>query len=166
MHVHLLSHVQLFLTVWTVACQPPLYMEFSRKEYWSGLPFPSVRDLPDPGVAPASPAFPALTDGFFTTEPPKKPHCNTNHYRGKYSRGLTRIHTKIYSYDHSENDNFPTGWENQRLLYQKDAHVFEFTCLIFLNLKYNTQPMRKRLLLIQYVVTKKNCIKHLHLKII
>ena len=135
----LLSHVQLFLTTWNVACQAPLSMEFSRKERWSGVPFPSLRDLPDPGVEPASPAFPALADGFFTTEPLKKPHCNTNNYRGKNSRGLTRIRTKIYPYDHSENENFPTGWENQRLLYQKNAHVFiEFTCLIFLTLKYNT----------------------------
>ena len=44
------SHVSLFVTPGTVACQAPLSMEFSRKEYWSGLPFPSPRDLPDPGL--------------------------------------------------------------------------------------------------------------------
>ena len=49
-------------------------MEFSRQEHWSGLPFPSLRDLPDPGMEPASLAQPALTGGFFTTEPPGKPH--------------------------------------------------------------------------------------------
>ena len=42
---------------WTVACQAPLSMGFSRREYWSGLPFPSPEDLPDPGVKPRSPAL-------------------------------------------------------------------------------------------------------------
>ena len=42
------SHVQPFMTLWTVACKAPLSMEFSRQEYWSGLPFPTPRDLPDP----------------------------------------------------------------------------------------------------------------------
>ena len=42
-------------------------MEFSRQEYWSGLPFPSPGDLPDPGIEPASPESPALAGGFFTT---------------------------------------------------------------------------------------------------
>ena len=44
---------------WTVACQAPLSMEFSRQEYWSGLPFPSLGDLPDPGIEPRSPALQA-----------------------------------------------------------------------------------------------------------
>ena len=47
----MLSCVQLFMTSWTVAHQAPLSIEFSRQEYWSGLPFPPARDLPDPGVA-------------------------------------------------------------------------------------------------------------------
>ena len=45
-------------TPWPVACQVPLSMEFSRQEYWSGLPFPSSGDLPDPGIEPISLAFP------------------------------------------------------------------------------------------------------------
>ena len=48
----------------------PLSMEFSRQEYWSGLPFPSPENLPNPGIKPVSPA---LTGRFFTTEPPGKP---------------------------------------------------------------------------------------------
>ena len=44
-------------------------MEFSRQEYWSGLPFPSPGDLPDPGTEPTSPVSPALAGGFFTTVP-------------------------------------------------------------------------------------------------
>ena len=54
------SCVQLFTTLWTVACQAPLPMGFSRQEYWSGLPFPPLGDLPDPGIEPASPVSPAL----------------------------------------------------------------------------------------------------------
>ena len=45
------------VTPWTVARQAPLSMEFSRQEYWSGLPFPSPGDFPDPGIEPGSPAF-------------------------------------------------------------------------------------------------------------
>ena len=45
-----LSCVQLFVTLWTIACQAPLSTEFSRQEYWSGLPFPTPGDLPDPGI--------------------------------------------------------------------------------------------------------------------
>ena len=48
------SRVQLFATLWTIACQAPLSMGFSRKDYWSELPFPSLGDLPDPGIKPIS----------------------------------------------------------------------------------------------------------------
>ena len=66
----LVSHVQLFETPWTVACQVPLTMEFSRQEYWSGLPFPSPGDLPDPRIEPVSPA---LWADSLPHEPPGKP---------------------------------------------------------------------------------------------
>ena len=49
----------LFATPWTVACQAPLSMEFSRQEYWSEYPFPSPGDLPNPGIKPRSPALQA-----------------------------------------------------------------------------------------------------------
>ena len=52
-----LSRVQLFVTLWTVAYQAPLAMGFSRQEYWSGLPFPSPGDLPNPGIEPMYPAL-------------------------------------------------------------------------------------------------------------
>ena len=51
---------QLFAKPWTIACQAPLSIEFSRHEYWSGLPFLSPGDLPNPGIEPVSPASPAL----------------------------------------------------------------------------------------------------------
>ena len=57
MKVKLLSRVRLFVTPWTVARQAPLSMGFSRQEYWSGLPFPSSGDLPNPGIEPGSPAL-------------------------------------------------------------------------------------------------------------
>ena len=63
----MLSHVQLFVTLWTVAYQGPPSMEFSRQEYWSGLPFPLPGDLPNPGIKPTSLTSPALAGGFFTT---------------------------------------------------------------------------------------------------
>ena len=57
----------------TVAHQAPLSMGFSRPEYWSGLPFPTPGDLPDPGIEPTSPVSPALTGRFFTIGSPGKP---------------------------------------------------------------------------------------------
>ena len=60
-----LSRVQLLVTPWTVACQAPLFMELSRQEYWSALPFPSPEDLSDPGIELVSPAL----EADFFTEP-------------------------------------------------------------------------------------------------
>ena len=68
--VKLLSCVRLFATPWTVAYQAPPFMGFSRQEYWSGLPFPSPGDLPDPGIKPRSPTSQA---DALTSEPPGKP---------------------------------------------------------------------------------------------
>ena len=70
------SHVQLFATRWTVACQALLSLEVSRQEYWSGLPFPTTEDLSDPGIEPISLASPMLIGGFFTTAPPVCVHLH------------------------------------------------------------------------------------------
>ena len=66
--VQLLSHVLLFVAPWIVAHQAPLSMGFSRQEYWSGLPFPPLGDLPDPGIEPMSLVSPTMAGRFFTTE--------------------------------------------------------------------------------------------------
>ena len=68
--VKLLSRVRLSATPRTVAYQAPPSMKFSRQEYWSGLPFPSPGDLPDPGIEPGSPTLQADT---LPSEPPGKP---------------------------------------------------------------------------------------------
>ena len=60
-------HVQLFAAPWTVACQAPLSMEFSRQEYWNVLPFSIPGNAPYLGTEPTSLASPALASGFFTT---------------------------------------------------------------------------------------------------
>ena len=67
---HALSHfscVPLFVTLWTIVCQAPLSMGFSRQEYWSGSPCPPPGDLPDPGAEPGSPALQADS---LPSEPP------------------------------------------------------------------------------------------------
>ena len=74
MKVKSLSRFRLFATPWTIAYHSPQSMEFSRQEYWSGLPFPSPGDLPDPGIEPR---FPALLADALPSEPP-----------GKTTRGL------------------------------------------------------------------------------
>ena len=63
--MHVCCHVWLFVTLWIVARQAPLFMDFSRQEYWSGLPFPPPRDLPHPGIKPMSITFLALSGEVF-----------------------------------------------------------------------------------------------------
>ena len=99
------SHVQLFVTLWTVAHQAPLSIGFPRQEYWSGLPFPTLGDLPNPGIEPTSPMSPVLQadssplshqgcpkeDKFLT----KKSSFKTNHLK-------TLVHQTILNINHSE----------------------------------------------------------------
>ena len=84
-----LSRVQLFATLWTVAYQAPLSMEFFRQEYWSGLPFPPSGDLPHPGTELTSPA---LTGSFFTLDLPGKSYSIDVIVLGKIS-DITCAHT-------------------------------------------------------------------------
>ena len=63
-----LSGVQLFATLWTIACQAPLSIGFSRQRYWSGLAFLSPAHLHHPGIKPTSPVSPALQADFLPAE--------------------------------------------------------------------------------------------------
>ena len=74
--VKLLSRVRLFVTPWPVAYQAPLSVGFSRQEYWSGLPFPSPGDLPDPGIDPGL------------------PHCRQTLYRLRHQGSPIKENTK------------------------------------------------------------------------
>ena len=74
--------VRLFATPWTKACQAPMSLEFSRQEYWSGLPFPSLGDLPDPGIEPGSPALHADS---LLSEPSEM--CNIKHFLLQFFHG-------------------------------------------------------------------------------
>ena len=62
----MLDHFRLFVALWTIALEAPLFMGFPRQEYWSGLPFPPPGDLPDPGIKLGSLALEA---DAFTSEP-------------------------------------------------------------------------------------------------
>ena len=81
------SHIQLFVTLWTVACQAPLSMGFSRQGYWSGLPRSPPGDLPDLGIELTVLTSPAVAGRFFTASATwealgarwlsgKEPSCN------------------------------------------------------------------------------------------
>ena len=90
-----LSHVQLSVTLWTVTYQASPSMGFSRQEYWSGLPFPSPGDLPDPGIEPGSPALGA---DALTSEPPllkkgrkKKRKLSKKERRGEKRKGKGKV---------------------------------------------------------------------------
>ena len=83
-----LSHVQLFVTPWTVAYQASPSVGFSRQEHWSGLPFPPAGDLPHPGIEPASPTLQADP---LPSEPPGKPEVTramAYDKAGPYASGL------------------------------------------------------------------------------
>ena len=82
-----LSRVRLFATPWTVARQVPLSMEFSRQEYWSGLPFPTPADLLDPGIKPTSPV---LSGEFFTTGSTREGLFPTRWYIFQYPKVVLR----------------------------------------------------------------------------
>ena len=77
-------------TSWTVAHQAPLSLGFFGQQYWSGLPFPTPGDLPNPGIKPV---YPALAGGFFSTEPPGKLYISISMV---YHRILTIV-SKLYS---------------------------------------------------------------------
>ena len=86
-----LSHVQLFVTPWTIASQAPQSMAFSRQECWSELPFPSPGDLPNPGIEPGSPA---LQPDALPSEPPGKPKTDYN-YNAVLIKILMTFFTKL-----------------------------------------------------------------------
>ena len=104
--VKLLSRIRLFATPWTVAHQAPPSMGFSRQEYWSGLPFPSPGNLPDPEIGSRSPALQA---DALTSEPPGKPttlyewwvlrfsvYHNTADYKMKIIHNTAEFDFKIF----------------------------------------------------------------------
>ena len=97
----MLSHVQLFVTPWTVAHKALLSMEFSMQEYWSGLPCLPPGDCPNPETEPMFPASPTLAGRFFTTEPsapwqswpllphlPPGPWCYNDAFHEKFHENL------------------------------------------------------------------------------
>ena len=101
-----LSHVQLFATLWTVAHQAPLSMGFTRQEYWSGVPFPSPGDLPDPGIEPWPPALQA---DALPCEPPGKP--TGWHGSDQIPPFLFLPHETFYSWS---NEDLRCGWQCYR----------------------------------------------------
>ena len=103
-----LSCVQLFATLWTVAHQAPPSVGFSRQEYWSGLPFPSPRDLPDLGIEPRSPELQA---DALTSEPPGKPCWSQCLFTVLKILGLLRIMLNLL-YLCSINGTIKPGWQH------------------------------------------------------
>ena len=109
------NHVQLFATLWTIAHQSPLSMEFSRQKDWSRLSFPTLGDLPDPGIKPASPASPALAGRFFTTEPP-----GMLYWRKLYkSKAKSWCGTPPYTADTGTTKQLSSGFGRETISYGK-----------------------------------------------
>ena len=103
-----LSRVRLFGTPWTVVHQVPPSVGFPRQEYWSGLPFPSPGDLPDPGIEPMSPAFPALAGRFFTLC-----HLGSPHKMVQFSCSVMSNSLQVHRLQHTR---FPLSITNSQSL--------------------------------------------------
>ena len=88
------------MTPWTIACQTPLSMEFSRQEYGSGLPLPSPGDLSDSGFKPVSLASPALVGGFFTTSATWEAPFHTVSYKHLHLVKNLNTHTHTHTHTH------------------------------------------------------------------
>ena len=87
-----LSRIQLFVIPWTVACQAPLSMAFSRQEYWSGLPFPPPGDFSNPGIEPSSPVSPALQADSLLLSHRESPENLSNGSMRRHVRGCSFQH--------------------------------------------------------------------------
>ena len=92
------SHIQLLATPWTIACQAPLSIGFSRQEYWSGLTCPPPGNLPNRGIKPASLTFPALAGRYFTTRATWEDYVCVCIYM--YMCVYIYTHTHIHIYTH------------------------------------------------------------------
>ena len=90
-----LSHVRLFATPWTVAYQAPPSMGFSRQECWSGLPFSSPGDLPDPGIEPGSPTLQA---DALSSEPPGNPRRFRAETKFYAIEKISYLHIYLHTY--------------------------------------------------------------------
>ena len=143
-----LSHVRLFVTPWTIAYQAPLSMGFSRQEYWSGLPFPSPGDLPNPGIKPR---FPALQADSLPAEPPGTP----SHLQGppqispSWPQGdlsdpcpCEFYSNHCYLFSRSFHFVFRKGFQTQvSPSLVKSSHGLCHGCVCFLCILYGTQHM-------------------------
>ena len=132
--------VQLFATLGTVACQAPLCMEFSRQKYWSGLPFPSPRDLPGSGLKPAAPA---LEGGFFPLIHQGSPKCPVIFYKrnlwtdrtihGELNTNINTLSCKEYWLSITSNNHFPLyeigNFQSPFISFCKTPHFSSLTLL-------------------------------------
>ena len=100
-----------FVTPWTLALQAALSMEFSRQEYWSGLPFPSPGDLPDPGMKPRSSTFQADS---LPSKPPGKPQGSLKWYLPFKIKSNTKIILHINMFRFSEKEKEENLVNNDR----------------------------------------------------
>ena len=97
-------HVQLFATLWTVACQAPLSTKFSRQKYWSELSCPPPEDLPDSGIETASPSHPALQADSLPNEPPGKSKLTILQYKVKLKKKIIQFMLYIFYHTQSSKD--------------------------------------------------------------
>ena len=113
---------RLFATPWTIVHQAPLSMGFSRQESWSGLPFPSPGDLPNPGIGAGSPASPALADRFFTTSTAWEALHMYIYTCKRLSTQREHVHIYIYIYTHT----------HTHMLIYMHTYIYIYICMCVL----------------------------------
>ena len=123
------SHLQLFVTPWTLDPQAPLPMVFSRQEYWSGFPCSPPRDLSDSGIKPASLRSCALVGVFFTTNATWEVHLlDSNYYRGTWHGYCPQDHKDLNVTEATEQEHIKS-WLN----FQHEVSLY--------HLKHQTQNL-------------------------
>ena len=132
MHAQLLSHVRLFVTLWSVAHQAALSMGFFRQEYWSGLTFLSPGDLSNPGIEPASPVFPALQVYALPTELLGKliRHQDKNLPTGTYVTTLLIRATQWRSASWALDVFLSVSWTLQICMFQSISKIFKMKIIL------------------------------------
>ena len=131
----MLSHFNcvLFVTLWTTALPASLSVEFSRQEYWSGLPFPTPRDLSDPGIESVFPVSSALAGGSLPLAPPGKPnvllHSLLHHHLLDLNFFICEMGINISAYQNTckDHDWWDTEFTGRHQTWFKNIYNIKFT---------------------------------------
>ena len=149
----------ILVTPWTVACQAPLSMAFSRQEYWSGVPFPFPGNLPDLGIEPGSPA---LQEDSLLSEPPGKPMFTYMIYLFIHHQGPCMVWEYVSSWapllGQLNLAHIPCWLCNAPMTWERLVHSFQFCLNLWLQWRLCSQGVVRMWLVISQMETCMDCL--------